>query len=287
MFTLLPSLCLVAVHYYRQWKSPYYYEHISTVEEEEEKEKTHDAYVNQDIFTETSKEVIENYHDSLLQSHQDSSKINDHVFTRSQGNEINDYLPAVINDEDNRYNQVKLRPKRLSRSSSLLNVDRRKTFTGDLTESDIIYLMNETGFTREQILLWHSDFLVSFSGFEDSDQRWVSSSVTVPMVNSRNTNSSIFTNSSTRKVKWRSFANMPFVFSTKTGRAISVCDRALSCQTSILMRCLSSVIRFRRISHCGEHDFHEGSSAENRTVLLNVRHRSQWADRRERNAVCC
>ena len=181
MFTLLPSLCLVAVHYFRQWKSPYYYEHTSTVEEEEEeeeKDKTTNAHVNQDIFIETSNskpshEVIEKYHESLLQSHQDSSKINDHVFTRSQGNEINDYLPAVINDEDNRYNQVKLRPKRLSRSSSLLNVDRRKTFTGDLTESDIIYLMNETGFTREQILLWHSDFLVSFSRIKDSDHGWV------------------------------------------------------------------------------------------------------------------
>ena len=49
---------------------------------------------------------------------------------------------------------VPLRTKKPpNRSSSLLNVERRKTYTNDLTEDDIIYLMNETEFTREQILL--------------------------------------------------------------------------------------------------------------------------------------
>ena len=169
MFTLLPSLYLVAVHYFRQWNTPYYYEHISPAEAEEEKEKTDDHHLNQEILTETSSEVIEKHQESLLRSHHETPPTNDHLFPRSQGNEINGYIPAVINDENNHLNQVKLRPKRLSRSSSLLNVDRRKTFTGDLTESDIIYLMNETGFTREQILLWHSDFLVSVSRISGSD----------------------------------------------------------------------------------------------------------------------
>ena len=69
----------------------------------------------------------------------------------------------------------------------------------------------------------------------------------------------------------------------------------MACQTSIwsdpsrryTTSSSSSLIRFRRISHRGEHDFHEGSSAENRTVLLHVRHRPQWSDRRERNALRC
>ncbi|CAF1688819.1 unnamed protein product, partial [Adineta ricciae] len=55
--------------------------------------------------------------------------------------------------------KLKLRARKPLRSSSLLNVGRQKTYTNDLSENDIIHLMNETGFTREQILLWHSDFL--------------------------------------------------------------------------------------------------------------------------------
>ena len=37
---------------------------------------------------------------------------------------------------------------------------RRKTSISELSYDDISYLINETGFTREEILLWYEDFLV-------------------------------------------------------------------------------------------------------------------------------
>lgn len=162
MFTLLPSLYLVAVHYIRQWKTPYYYEQNG----EEEKCPSHpQSIADQTVSIEEVKQSKTTV-PLLPQPDQSSSSSPDQIsLTRSESNETNGYISSNVNsnDEESSSHPVKLRAKRLSRSSSSLNVDRRKTYTGDLSESDIIYLMNETGFTREQILLWHSDFLVSLT----------------------------------------------------------------------------------------------------------------------------
>lgn len=46
-------------------------------------------------------------------------------------------------------------------SPSNYRMERRRTFTEDLLEDDINYLIKRTSFTREQIELWHHEFLVS------------------------------------------------------------------------------------------------------------------------------
>lgn len=122
MFTILPSLYLVAVHYIRQWNRPYYYE-----------QSNDEANENQSKKISSNKDQID---ENLLQIAESRS--------------------------ENSFSSTK---KNLSRSS-LLNVDRCKTYTGDLQETDIVYLMNETDFTREQIIKWRQDFLVSYSFIE-------------------------------------------------------------------------------------------------------------------------
>ena len=147
MFTLLPSLYFVAVHYIRRWNTPYYYE-----EEEEEKKETFD---NENQRISLSDDVLH-----PPSNDEGSSTLQSLSSTRSDSFDQNGYLPNINHDEEHQSKDVKLRAKKSIRSSSLLNVERRKTYTGDLTEDDIGYLMNETDFTREQILLWYSDFLV-------------------------------------------------------------------------------------------------------------------------------
>jgi len=162
MFTLLPSLYFVAVHYIRRWNSPYYYEENNS---EEEKNTFDTNHINENHLTKISNdkqsiELIEKCDNILLQNNNQILINNHQQSNHLDFSENNEYLLKVNNDEEDQYKKVKLRVKKPNRSSSLLNVERRKTYTGDLTEDDIVYLMNETGFTREQILLWHSDFLV-------------------------------------------------------------------------------------------------------------------------------
>jgi len=222
MFTLLPSLYFIAVHYFRQWNSPYYYEENNS---EEEKKSFDTNKINENNLTNDipSIKLIEKYDDNNLLQNNNQSLITDYQqSTRSDLYGNNEYLLKVNNDEDDQYKKIKLRAKDPNRSSSLLNVERRKAFTGDLTEDDILYLMNETGFTREQILLWHSDFLVCnryhlinknsilFSFFF-----CYSSSVIVQMENFQNRNLLIFINNFIKKVKLQNFANMLFVYLIK------------------------------------------------------------------------
>ena len=158
MFTLIPSLYFVAVHYIRRWNTPYY-------DEEEQKTLASDHVSikisnEKQLIEKCDETLLPNVHETLISNHQHS--------TRSNSLEKNGYLPNINNDEEDQHKKVKLRAKKSNRSSSLLNVERRKTYTGDLTEDDIVYLMNETGFTREQILLWHSDFLVCNRSFPNN-----------------------------------------------------------------------------------------------------------------------
>jgi hypothetical protein len=50
-------------------------------------------------------------------------------------------------------NKVKTRRKKFDRR-------RRKTSISELSHDDTVYLINETGFTREEIFVWYRDFLV-------------------------------------------------------------------------------------------------------------------------------
>lgn len=161
MFTLLPSIYLVAVHYIRRWNAPYYYEE-NPARQEEEAEQQQKKSFDIPIQIETSNDALLSIESdgNLLQNTPQISNDISQQLTRSESSQKNGYLPHTNNDEKNdKHKKVKLRAKKSNRSSSLLNVERRKTYTGNLTEDDIVYLMNETGFTREQILLWHSDFL--------------------------------------------------------------------------------------------------------------------------------
>jgi len=161
MFTLLPSIYFVAVHYIRRWNSPYYYEEENSIKEEEEKQQEQNKSFDTQTQIKPSNDLslIESDANLLLNTNPPISNDISKQLTRSESPKKNGYL-IPTNDEDEQHKTIKLRAKKSHHSSSLLNVERRKTFTGNLTEDDIVYLMNETGFTREQILLWYSDFLV-------------------------------------------------------------------------------------------------------------------------------
>jgi hypothetical protein len=112
MFTLLPSLYLIGVHYFRQWKASSYDEHVSIL-----------------------KAPYYGEHESL-------SKVPSY--------DEHESIPKTSNDQ---IQKVKTRRKKS-------NNRRRKTSISELSHDDIIYLINETGFTREKILVWYADFLV-------------------------------------------------------------------------------------------------------------------------------
>jgi len=222
MFTLLPSLYLVAVHCLRRWNAPYYYE--------EEKTTFDTDYTNENNLIKTSNDIpsieLVSKCDNTLLQHNNELLITNQQSTRLNICENKEYLQKVNNDEDDQLNKVKLSPKKPTQSSSLLNVERQKTYTNDLIEDDIIYLMNETEFTREQILLWHSDFLVCKIYYINNRIHICfsySSSAIVQMANSLNINLLIFINNFIRKVKLQNFANTPFVYLIKMAQVILVC----------------------------------------------------------------
>lgn len=177
MFTLLPSLYIIAVHYFRQWNAPYYYEENAHAEEEEETKTYRTCSIHEDNHIELTKDVQSSEsrascdHNPVLLHDNKQTLIIDEKLTRSNLVKKNGYLSKSNNDEDEQLVKLKLRARKPLRSSSLLNVGRQKTYTNDLSENDIIHLMNETGFTREQILLSHSDFLVCFE--IDSINLWI------------------------------------------------------------------------------------------------------------------
>ena len=166
MFTLLPSLYIIAVHYFRQWNAPYYYEENIHAQEEEETKTYRTCSIHEDNHIElatnvqSSKSMPSCDNNPVLLHDNKETLIIGEQLTRSNLVKKNGYLSKSNNDEDEQLAKLKLRVRKPLRSSSLLNVGRQKTYTNDLCENDIIHLMNETGFTREQILLWHSDFLV-------------------------------------------------------------------------------------------------------------------------------
>lgn len=90
MFTIIPSLYIIGVHYFRQWNSSYH----------------HEEHIKCEIIPKTS----------IVQ------------------------IP-------------KKKPHHRRRQ-------RRKTSISELSHDDIVYLMKETSFTEEKILLWYTDYLV-------------------------------------------------------------------------------------------------------------------------------
>jgi len=124
MFTLLPSLYLIGVHYFRQWKASSYDEHVSILKA---------PYYGE--HESLSKVPSYDEHESIPKA----SYCDEHEF-----------IPKTSNDQ---IQKVKTRRKKS-------NNRRRKTSISELSHDDIIYLINETGFTREKILVWYADFLV-------------------------------------------------------------------------------------------------------------------------------
>ena len=124
MFTLLPSLYLIGVHYLRQWKPSYYcqqngeriFEFSNNTKKVEQ-----DPPVNFDQQSITSK---------LYDNHEYISKT-----VTGQNHDIKADVTQAIS-----------RP--------------RKSSISELADEDIERLINETGFTREDIRAWYEDFLV-------------------------------------------------------------------------------------------------------------------------------
>ncbi|CAF0931665.1 unnamed protein product [Rotaria sordida] len=124
MFTLLPSLCLIGVQYFRQWKAPHY----------QEKNIIEIFEINDNNTKEIQKDIQIVVDQPTIPSNLDES-----VDSTSEG----------ISDQDH---GIKLHKKRSHRR-------RRKTPLNGLSSDDITYLIKKTGFTRENILAWYEDFL--------------------------------------------------------------------------------------------------------------------------------
>ena len=149
MFTLLPSLYLFGAHYYRQWNQPYYFE-----QNDEQGENIFETKGN----VKNSPREIQSIKPIEKYDYTATTKLTG--LTSPDTYEENGYLPKAARNYHDGYSKSKSRRKQSNRSSSLFNAQRRKSCTGDLLNGDIIYLMNTTEFTEEQILLWHNDFLV-------------------------------------------------------------------------------------------------------------------------------
>ncbi|CAF3632620.1 unnamed protein product [Rotaria socialis] len=166
MFTILPSLYLVATHYFRQWDSSnsYYYEENKNEEEITISDKNiihenklpqtqipNDNIQTLDSNDKYDKTLLPHNHESLVGNHQSS--------TRSNAKETDTNLSNVNNDKDDQHDQIKSCTIKPNNSSSRLNDEKPKSFTGDLGKNDMLYLMNETGFSHKDISSWYTDFL--------------------------------------------------------------------------------------------------------------------------------
>lgn len=125
MFTIVPSLYLVGIQYFRLWRKSYY-------REERTKEISE---INNNNTKEIPVDVQTSYEQQSISSTKidNSEYISDASSERSHGSGID--------------------RKRSSRRH-------RKRLTGELTQKDISYLIKHTGFTEENIRLWYQDFLV-------------------------------------------------------------------------------------------------------------------------------
>ncbi|CAF2102538.1 unnamed protein product [Rotaria magnacalcarata] len=166
MFTILPSLYLVATHYFRQCNSSNYCYYEENKNEEEIRISDNNI-IHENKFSQTQipndniqatdsndkydKTLLQHNHESLVGNHQSS--------TRSNAKETDTNLSNVNNDKDDQYDEIKSSTIKPNNSSSRLNDEKPKSFTGDIGENDMLYLMKETGFGQEHISLLYKDFL--------------------------------------------------------------------------------------------------------------------------------
>ncbi|CAF3367674.1 unnamed protein product [Rotaria socialis] len=128
MFTILPSLYLIGVHYFRQWKTPYYQEKINKQIFE----------INNNNINDNTKKIENDFHIVI-----DQPSIS---------------LPLRDNDEStsdltsDRSNSIRSHKKKSHRRQ-------RRTLTNGLSRDNINYLMNKTGLNQESILISYEDFL--------------------------------------------------------------------------------------------------------------------------------
>jgi hypothetical protein len=127
MFTVLPSLYFLSVRYFQRW-----YGQRSNVDNINDNKN---AY-----RTSTSGE--QRFHCQLTASSPVTcTKINQQIIS----------APVVVNDEQFSVIQVQTGNR---------TFERQRALSGEVSNDDITYLVNKTQFTREQILAWHTDFLV-------------------------------------------------------------------------------------------------------------------------------
>ncbi|CAF0823963.1 unnamed protein product [Rotaria sp. Silwood1] len=124
MFTLLPSLYLIGAQYFRQWRAPYYQET-------------------------NAKDIFEINDNNIKEIQKDVEPADNQPSIPPNLDESLDSISEGISDQDHGIKSHKRRSHRR----------RRKTPTIGLNPDDITYLINKTGFTRENILLWYEDFL--------------------------------------------------------------------------------------------------------------------------------
>lgn len=116
----------MGLHYFRQWKSPYY-----------DEKSDYDIYeVNNNRRKQIQKDVEIGF---------EPPPVSHRLSVHDDG--ISD---AATSDRSHSTRSHKKKSYRRS----------RKTPSTELTDDDIIYLMNKTGLIQENIRLWHKEFLV-------------------------------------------------------------------------------------------------------------------------------
>ncbi|CAF1123330.1 unnamed protein product, partial [Didymodactylos carnosus] len=145
MFTLLPSLYFAATNYIRSWNPNNYQENYDDNQSEND-------LIKQKLSHYDIKPVQQ---EKLLQYDTNFSPKNI-VSVENKDDQLNS--DSIDKQQQQQQTSTNIKLQNNTQSASIL-LERRKTFTGELIDDDLVYLMNETGFTAEQILAWHSDFL--------------------------------------------------------------------------------------------------------------------------------
>ena len=171
---------------------------------------------------------------------------------------------------------------RTKKYTSVFKIERRKTFTDELLDEDVRFLMKKTEFTREQIVVWHGDFLVGpidlciSTDFSVSFQSRLSRRQTLENEIRRDL-SAVLQERSSDEILWTSISYLrSWSFRIHGYDSISF---SRSLKTSF------SLVRFRWIPPGCQSHFFKRSRTEDRTVLCHVWSRFERSNRRTWNAL--
>ena len=144
MFTIVPSLYLVSLELVRRWKTP---------SMNPQESSTISSHLNQSISIDLD-ETISNI---------DRTDLSATPTVTTDDDSHRSSMKKANGDQDRSTRSGKTRKKKSNRLSPVYRMERRRTFTEDLFDDDVTYLLLRTTFTREQIDAWHREFLVSGS----------------------------------------------------------------------------------------------------------------------------